>query len=62
MKKFSVKLNVFKYSRFKWSEEEIFTAKNKAEAKQIAKGFISSTKWAFDLTPKADLRTLKELR
>ncbi len=62
MKNYSVKLNVFKYARFKWSEVETFTAKDKAEAKQIAKDFISSTKWAFDLTPKADLRTLRELQ
>lgn len=62
MKYYSVKLNIFKYSRFKWSEEEIFTAKNKTEAKQIARDFISSTKWAFDLIPRADLRTLKEIK
>ncbi|MDR2127164.1 MAG: hypothetical protein LBP63_10080 [Prevotellaceae bacterium] len=60
MKKFSVKLTVYKYSRLKWVEYEIFEAENKEIAKKIAKDFTVSTKWALDLTPIPDLRTLKE--
>ena len=61
MKKFSVKLNIFKYSRLKWVEEKIFEAKDKTDAKIIAKNFTTSTEWAMDLTPIPDLRTLKAL-
>ena len=62
MKKFSITLKIFKYSRLKYIEEEIFEAKNKADAKRIAKGFIVSTQWAMDLTPIPDLRTLKAVQ
>jgi hypothetical protein len=62
MKKFSVKLNIFKYSQLKYIEEKIFEAKDKADAKNIAKSFIASTEWAMDLTPIPDLRTLKLVR
>ncbi len=62
MKNYSVLIKVFKYSHFKWNEEKIFNAENKSEAKQIARSFISSNEWAMDLTPKPDLRTLRELR
>jgi uncharacterized protein (UPF0212 family) len=59
MKKFSIKLNIYKYFRLKSVENEIFEAENKEDAKRIAKNFINSTKWALDLTPIPDLRTLK---
>jgi len=59
MTKFSVILKIFKYSRLRYIEEKVFEAKDKIEAKRIAKSFISSTKWAMDLTPVPDLRTLK---
>jgi len=62
MKKFSVKLKIFKYSRLKYVEEEIFDAKDKASAKIVAKDFTTSTQWAMDLTPIPDLRTLKVVR
>ena len=59
MTKFSVTLKIFKYSRFKYIEEKVFEAKDRIDATQIAKSFISSTEWAMDLTPIPDLRTLK---
>ncbi|MDR0604097.1 MAG: hypothetical protein LBG80_07330 [Bacteroidales bacterium] len=62
MKKFSVKLNIYKYSQLRYIEEEIFGAKDKSEAKSIAKSFTASTKWAMDLTPIPDLRTLKVVK
>ena len=60
MKKYSVTLKIYKYSRLKYIEEEVFEAKDKADARRIAKDFIASTQWAMDLTPIPDLRTLKE--
>ena len=62
MKKFVVKINVYKFSNLKWNEAKIFFAISKDDAKEIAKNFISSTEWAFDLTPIPDLRTLKEIQ
>ncbi len=59
MTNFSVVLKIFKYSHLKRIEEKIFEAKNKADAKRIAKGFMTVTEWAMDLTPIPDLRTLK---
>ncbi|PIX00410.1 MAG: hypothetical protein COZ80_00260 [Ignavibacteria bacterium CG_4_8_14_3_um_filter_37_9] len=61
MKKFLVKLKIYKYSRLKYIEEEIFFAKSRIEAKQIAISFIASTEWAFDLTSIPDLRTIKQI-
>lgn len=61
MKKYSVKIKVYKYSKFKWNEIKTFFARDKEEAKEIARNFITSTEWAFDLSPRADLRTLKPL-
>jgi hypothetical protein len=62
MKKFSITLKIFKYSRLKYIEEKIFEAKDKTDAKIIARNFIASTEWAMDLTPIPDLRTLKEVQ
>ena len=61
MKKFSVKLKIFKYFRLRYVEEEIFEAIDRADAKRIAKDFTVSTRWTMDLTPIPDLRTLKEV-
>jgi hypothetical protein len=61
MKKFSVTLKIFKYSHLKYIEEKTFEAKDKIDAKWIAKNFISSTEWAMDLMPIPDLRTLKTM-
>ncbi len=62
MKKFSIMLKIFKYSCLKSIEEKIFEAKDKMDAKRIAKDFAVSTEWAMDLTPIPDLRTLKAIR
>jgi hypothetical protein len=62
MKQFSVRLKIFKYSRLKYVEEKVFEAKDKSDAKRIAKDLTTSTQWALDLTPIADLRTIKIVR
>lgn len=62
MKKYSVEIRLYKYSKFKWNEIKIFFAKDREDAKSIAQNFLTSTEWAFDLTPIADLRTVKQLR
>jgi len=62
MIQFSVTLNIFKYYKLKYTDEKIFEAKDKIDAKRIAKSFSVSTEWAMDLTPLPDLRTLKILK
>lgn len=47
------------YDQFKWQEQVLLDASTKAEAKQKAMLIPNSTRWAMDLTPRPDLRTIK---
>jgi hypothetical protein len=60
MKKYSVRLRAYKYGRFQWEQEHSFLAKDKNDAKRIAGELESSTEFSMDITPIADLRTIRE--
>jgi hypothetical protein len=62
MKLFLVNTKVYKYSTLLYKYNVLFQAKDRVEAKEIIKGFPVSTQWAFDLTPIADKRTLKQIK
>ena len=56
---FQITVNIYKYDQFKWQEQVLLDASTKAEAKQKAMLIPNSTRWAMDLTPRPDLRTIK---
>lgn len=56
---FQITVNIYKNNQFKWQEQVLLDASTKAEAKQKAKLIPNSTRWAMDLTPRPDLRTIK---
>lgn len=56
---YTITVNIFKYHQFKWQEQVLLDGSNKAEAKQKAMLIPNSTRWAMDLTPRPDLRTIK---
>ncbi len=56
---YTITVNIYKYDQFKWQEQVLLDASTKAEAKQKAMLLPNSTRWAMDLTPRLDLRTIK---
>ncbi len=56
---YTLTVNIYKYNQFKWQEQVLLDASTKAEAKQKAMLIPNSTRWAMDLTPRPDLRTIK---
>jgi hypothetical protein len=62
MKKFIVRVRAYRYGQTQWEQDYILAAKNKSEAKKVARGLENSTEFSMDITPVADLRTLKESR
>lgn len=59
---YTITVNIYKYDQFKWQEQVLLDASTKADAKQKAQLLPSSTRWAMDLTPRPDLRTIKTLK
>lgn len=59
MLKFTITVNIYKYNLFKLQEQVLLNASTQAEAKQKAMLIPNSTRWAMDLTPRPDLRTIK---
>lgn len=59
---YTLTVNIYKYNQFKWQEQVLLDASTKAEAKQKAMLLPNSTRWAMDLTPRTDLRTIKMLK
>lgn len=56
---YTLTVNIYKNNQFKWQEQVLLDASTKAEAKQKAMLIPNSTRWAMDLTPRPDLRTIK---
>lgn len=56
---FTINVNIYKHSQFKWQEQVLLDASTKAEAKQRALCLPNTTRLAMDLTPRPDLRTIK---
>lgn len=56
---YTITINIYKNNQFKWQEQVLLDASTKADAKQKALLLPSSTRWAIDLTPRPDLRTIK---
>ena len=59
---YTITINIYKNNQFKWQEQVLLDASTKAEAKQKAMLIPNSTRWAMDLTPRPDLRTIKMLK
>ena len=55
---YTITVNVYKYSQLKWQEHVLLNASTKAEAKQKAMLIPNSSRWAMDITPRPDLRTI----
>lgn len=55
---YTITFNIYKYDQLKWQEQVLFNASTKADAKQKAMLIPNSTRWAMDLTPRPDLRTI----
>lgn len=58
---YTITVNIYKYNQFRWQEQVLLDASTKAEAKQRALRLLNSTRWAMDLTPRPDLRTIKKM-
>jgi len=56
---YTITVNIYKYDQFKWQEHVLLNASSKAEAKGKARFLPITTRWAMDLTPRPDLRTIK---
>lgn len=56
---YTLTVNIYKCDQFKWQEQVLLDASTKVEAKQKAMLIPNSTRWAMDLTPRPDLRTIK---
>lgn len=56
---FTIIVNIYKSNQLKWQEQVLLDASSKAEAKQKALLLPTTTRWAMDLTPRPDLRTIK---
>ena len=56
---YTIAVNIYKCDQFKWQEQVLLDASTKAEAKQKAMLLPTTTRWAMDLTPRPDLRTIK---
>ena len=56
---YTITVNIYKYNQFKWQEQVLLDASTKAEAKQKAMLIPNSTRFAMDLTPRPNLRTIK---
>lgn len=56
---YTIIVNIYKNNQFKWQEQVLLDASIKAEAKQRALCLPNTTRWAIDLTPRPDLRTIK---
>ncbi len=56
---YTIIVNIYKYNQLKWQEQILLDASTKAEAKQRALCLLDTTRWAMDLTPRPDLRTIK---
>lgn len=56
---YTLTVNIYMYDQFKWQEQVLLDASTKAEAKQKDMLIPNSTRWAMDLTPRPDLRTIK---
>lgn len=56
---YTIAVNIYKCDQFKWQEQVLLDASTKVEAKQKAMLIPNSTRWAMDLTPRPDLRTIK---
>lgn len=62
MKNYTVTIKIFKYRKYVTSDEVEIKAKDKEDAKTVARSLTDSTHWAADTTVYADLRTLKEVK
>jgi hypothetical protein len=56
---YTIAVNIYKCDQFKWQEQVLLDVSTKVEAKQKAMLIPNSTRWAMDLTPRPDLRTIK---
>ena len=56
---YTLTVNIYKYDQLKWQEQVLLDASSKAETKQKALLLPTTTRWAMDLTPRPDLRTIK---
>lgn len=57
---YTITVNIYKNNQFKWQEQVLLNTSTKAEAKKKAMLIPNSTHWAMDLTPRPDLRTIKQ--
>lgn len=56
---YTITVNVYKNNQFKWQEQVLLNASNKAKTMQQSLLLPNSTHWAMDFTPRPDLRTIK---